>query len=218
MNKKLNTFWENEVEKANKHFVNELPPEKTERMLKRVNEHILSHLNFDQIHTALDWGSGGGLFSQILARHSTVIAADISQESLNETKRYLDDDSLKSLLIPENPNELKLPDVPIDLVFCHAVIHHFPSLEYRNKVFDIWLKSIRPKYFGLQIKIGEENTEKDNYFQGENYLNALYLNEEEFTNNFTSQGYTIKHRAYEINRYSNPEHIMKVGYFVFEKE
>ena len=218
MNKKLNAFWENDVDKANKHFIGDLPPDKTQRMLKRVDKHILSHLDFEKIHTSLDWGSGGGLFSKILAQKSKLIAADLSEESLAETKRYTGNNSIQTLLIPENPENIALPDDEIDLLFCHAVIHHFPSPEYAQTIFNLWTQKIRPKFFGLHIKIGDKTIEKGNYFQGKNFLNALYLNENDFVNTFTDTGYKVVNKAYEINRYSNPEHTMKVGYFVFKKE
>jgi len=217
MPEKLTEFWDKKVIKSDKHFVETLSEEKINRMKSRVDEFIFSHLDFSKIRTVLDWGCGGGLFAKILSDKADVILADISQESLFKAQSYIDKENLKSILIPENLDELNIPTENIDLLFSHTVIHHFPSYEYWLKVFDIWTNKIKPNCFGLQIKIENETTEKGDYFNENNYLNALYLNENEFVLMFNDADYKLINADYKINRYKNPDQIMKVGYFVFEK-
>ncbi len=218
MNKNnLSDFWENTVVKSDKHFVETLSQEKINRMTSRVNEFIFSKLDFSNINTVIDWGCGGGLFAKILSEKANVILADISTESLNKAEEYLKPKSAEKLHIPDNLDNIKLPEKQVDLLFSHTVIHHFPSLEYWHNIFDIWTNKIRPKYFGLQIKIGNKTSERANYFTGKNYLNALYLNENEFVTMFEKAGYKKINTGYKINTYKNPDLIMKVGYFVFEK-
>lgn len=216
MPEKLTDFWENQVVKSDKHFVETLSEEKIKRMKDRVEEFIFSYLDFTKINTTIDWGCGGGLFADILSNKSDVILADISYESIQKAKSYIGKE-LQSILIPENPVNMQIPETKIDLLFSHTVIHHFPSYDYWLKVFDIWTKVIQPTYFGLQIKIEDETSERGNYFDEKNYLNALYLNEGEFVNMFENAGYKLLNAGYKINTYKDPDLIMKVGYFVFEK-
>ena len=213
----LTEFWENNVVKSDKHFVETLSEEKIERMTQRVDEFILSNLDFSKIETVLDWGCGGGLFAKILSKKTNIILADISTESLKKAQSYLEDNYIKSIQIPENLNNFNPLEQKIDLIFSHTVIHHFPSYEYWCKVFDIWTKKIKPEYFGLQIKIGNKTTVRSDYFKDENYLNALYLEETEFVNKFRDAGYKKINAGYRINKYKDSDKIMKVGYFVFQK-
>lgn len=212
----LTEFWEKKVIKSDKHFVETLSEEKIERMTQRVDEFILSNLDFSKIKTTLDWGCGGGLFAKILLEKSNVILADISEESILEAKKHTGKNH-QSILIPQEIDNFNYQGGKVDLLFCHTVIHHFPSYEYWCKVFDIWTKKIKPEYFGLQIKIGDETTVRNDYFKDENYLNALYLEETEFVNKFRDAGYKKINLGYKINRYKNSDKIMKVGYFVFQK-
>lgn len=110
-----------------------------------------------------------------------------------------------------------IPEQKIDFVFSHTVIHHFPSYQYWLKVFNIWITKIKPKYFGLQIKIGDNTNERGDYYNDNNYLNALYLDEVEFVKMFKNAGYRKVNSGYKINHYKNPDKTMKVGYFLFEK-
>jgi len=215
---KLSNFWENKVVKSDKHFVETLPQEKIDRMKNRVDEFILSKLDFAKIKTAIDWGCGGGLFAKIISEKTNVILADISKESLEKAEKYINKKNINKILIPDNLDTLTIPNQEIDFVFSHTVIHHFPSLEYWHQIFDIWTKKIKPKYFGLQIKIGDNTSERDDYYKDKNYLNALYLNENEFVTMFEKSGYKKINAGYKINKYKNPDLIMKVGYFVFEKK
>jgi len=217
MTNNLTTFWNNKVIKSDKHFVETLSDEKIERMTERVEEFIFSKLDFSKIMTSLDWGCGGGLFAKVLSEKSDVILADISEESLKEAKRYIQNKDIKTVLIPENIDNFLLPKQKIDLLFSHTVIHHFPSYEYWQKVFNIWTQKIRPEYFGLQIKIDDKTIERNDYFKENNYLNALYLNEIEFVDSFKNARYEKINSGYKINKYKNPDKIMKVGYFVFKK-
>lgn len=213
----LSNFWEKDVIKSDKHFVDQLTDEKIQRMTTRVNKYFLEKLDFTKIKTTLDWGCGGGLFAKMLSEKSEVILADISNESLKHAKEYIGKD-LQSILIPNKIDDFEYKNQNIDLLFCHTVIHHFPTKEYWNKVFNIWTTKIRPKYFALQIKIGDETKEKNNYFDDYNYLNALYLKEDEFVEKFLSKGYIATSKEYKINYYKNPDQIIKVGYFIFEQK
>jgi 2-polyprenyl-3-methyl-5-hydroxy-6-metoxy-1,4-benzoquinol methylase len=163
MPEKLSDFWDQKVVKSDKHFVETLSQEKINRMKSRVDELLFSQLDFSKIQTVLDWGCGGGLFAKILSEKTKVIIADISQESINKTRSYTGKD-LPAILIPEKLSDIQIPEKNIDLIFCHTVIHHFPSYEYWLEVFDIWTQKIRPNYFALQIKIEDKTIARENYF------------------------------------------------------
>ena len=194
------------------------PKRKKNRIRSRVEKFILSKLDFSKIDTTIDWDCGGGFFAEILSHKTKLILADISNGSLQEDQKYIGKD-LSTILIPMNIESFKFKEEKIDLLFCHTVIHHFPSIEYWYKVFDIWTQQIKPTYFAIQIKIGEETTERHpfNYYEAKNYLNSLYLNEKEFVERFAEARYENTYINHEINHYKNPVQTMKVGYFIFKK-
>lgn len=220
MNNNLADFWENKVPKADKHFVDQLSDEKINRMLNRVRNNLLSHINLEEINTTLDWGCGGGLFARELKNFSDIVLIDISPESLRRAQNEIGNFK-HAQVVPECITMFKYNGPPVDLLFCHTVIHHFPSYDYWKAVLDIWMNQISPKYFAVQIKVGEKTVwheDVDLYYHDKNYLNGLFFAEKEFVNDFSNYNYSMVSSKIEINKYFNPDREMKVGYYVFRKD
>lgn len=212
--KSLIDFWDRGVGKNAKHFIESMDPKKIEKMKNRVQKHLFNNLDFSQINTTIDWGCGGGLFAKELSRWSDIVLIDISQESLDKAK-----DNVKNVVSSQLVGELESFEYngPCDLLFCHTVIHHFPSYDYLLKVLDVWQK-IEPKFIAVHIKIGDKNkwfADKE-YFKGKNCLSGLYLNDKQFVAELAKRGYKLNYQGIEKNYYENL--VMKVGYLIFEHD
>lgn len=172
----LADFWDKKVPKGHKHFIKDVPKSKTNRLKQRINQHFFEKLDFANIRNAIDWGCGGGLHTKTCSELCNVIPMDISQDSLNECKRFT---GIQGKIVPNNLKNFDFSWCKnIDLIFCADVIHHFPNLGYFIKVTKIWSK-IAPRYLCLQFKLAtDKNVDKPNYFASQNYIHSLFLTKE----------------------------------------
>lgn len=210
----IKKFWEN-VSEDWRHFSsgkNKMNEKKKVYIIKNVNNHLLDKLNFDEIDNSLDWGCGGGILSKELGKKSNVSIVDITKTSLENAQKYLGDGGyVYSQEIPNNINEFDFEGPSIDLIFCHAVIQHFPTIEYFNDVLIKW-KKLNPKYIAIQVKLGDETKEADNYEK--DFLNGLFFEENDLINRFKDINYTIISSGYSKTLNGK----IKLGYYVFEKK
>ena len=181
---KLNKYWEHHIDKGHKHIASYMSDFKINEHIKRLQRHI-KNIEFNKINTILDWGCGGGILSKYLSQFGDVMILDISEESLKECIKYVDFKPTQSILFPNNPDDFNIPNIKIDLINCIAVIHHFPSIDYWNKISAIWNK-INPIYIMVQIKIAKEISKEQGtkYFENNNYINGLCLTKNDFLSKF----------------------------------
>lgn len=210
--KKLSEFWDIEVDKEAKHFVNLMEAEKISFIKKQCENFIFNKLDFSKIKTCLDWGCGGGLFTKELKKWSNVSIVDISKESIEEAKIFAGGVA-HSQILTENPSDFKYDGPNVDLIFCHAVIHHFPSFDYYKTILNIW-KSISPQIISIQVKLGDSTKNNTDYFSGSNYLNGLFIEYDDVINSFEEIGYICTNSSKSQNRYKSA----LFGYFIFEKK
>jgi 2-polyprenyl-3-methyl-5-hydroxy-6-metoxy-1,4-benzoquinol methylase len=209
----IKKIWEN-MSGGWRHFSsgsNKMSKEKTDYIVNNVNEFIFSNLKQEEITSTLDWGCGGGILSKELSKFSNVNILDLTQSSLENAKKYLGEGGYEnSFEIPNDISNYEFEGNDIDLIFCHAVIQHFPSLEYFQRIIEIWNK-INPKYIAIQVKLSNETKEAVNYEK--EFLNGLLFNEDNLFTYFDSIGYKTTHKNY-TNTLNGK---MKLGYYIFEK-
>jgi SAM-dependent methyltransferase len=211
---RLTEFWNSEVDKEAKHFTGLMDPRKMASIIDRCERLLFDNLDFSLIRTCLDWGCGGGLLAKRLeGRVENLVLADISMESLNEARKLLGPDRARFLLLVENPNDFIYEGPPVDLVLCHAVIHHFPSLDHYEAVLDAWAK-LSPRFAALQVKLGAVTTQNRDYFKGNNFLNGLHLRHSDLLDSFGKRGF-IRVAGVET---PNRDGSATLGYFVFRRE
>lgn len=165
---RLKNHWEFNVIKSHKHFVDKMNEPTINRIKRRVKSYFFDKINLNEIKSAYDWGAGGGIHTKTMSEFCNVTPIDISIESLNVCKQYT---GISGILINEL-YELNLSYV--DLIFSTDVIHHFPNIDYLNKVLDIW-KSISPKYICAQFKVSDIIVNNFDYFNDNNYVNGIFL-------------------------------------------
>lgn len=100
--------------------------------------------------TALECGCGTGMFSRQLAKTGVdLTSADISQDLLDEARRYCPDDNATFTLCNlEQPDEL--PDAHFDAMLGVSVLHHLEMA----KALPALRKKLKP---GAQIAFSEPN-------------------------------------------------------------
>src|SRR5690606_4474087 len=81
----------------------------------------------------IDWGCGGGLLASELLKYFSTIAVDISQNSLNECKKYTSNKCKQYILV----DDFNVNINNVYLLHSSAVIHHFPSIDYFNDVVSL---------------------------------------------------------------------------------
>lgn len=182
---RLKNHWESIVPKNHKHFIHKMDESTINRIKYRVKSYFFDKLNLNEIKSAYDWGAGGGIHTKTLSEFCNVIPLDISNESLNVCKEYT---GINGILINEL-SELNLSKV--DLIFSADVIHHFPSINYLNKVLDVW-NSVLPKYICAQFKVSTTNIASSDYFTASNYVDGIFLTKtyiEDYLNNYEVYSY-----------------------------
>lgn len=204
-------FWNVKVPQAWRHIISAMPDDKKKRILKRVNDNLFSKLDFSIIKEALDWGCGGGLLAKELSNFCNVSVVDISEHSIQSAIKYASSIQYKQII--ENIDEFVYAGNKPDLIFSNEVIQHFPSLEYFNKVLNIWI-ALRPTYFALQIKLGTTTKEVLEYYEKSNYLNGLVFEENTFIQYFIKNQYALIAKSKEIAK--NSDAIL--GYYIFKNE
>ena len=210
---KLAKFWENEVPAAWRHSLSKMSDKKKQRIIKRVNDHLLKRLNFEEIHDILDWGCGGGLLTQELLKRGKVSIVDISIKSLTETSKRCPTLTYSQIAPINNIEHYDYQGKTPDLLFSNEVIQHFPSLDYFKNIRDLWTRKISPTYFALQIKIDDKTHESQNYYTGKNYLNGLRFRVKDFQQYFEEEGYKLK----SFEKCNSPNGNVELGYFIFKK-
>lgn len=210
---RLAEFWENSVPEQYKHYEGTEFENKAGDYEAKLNEHLISRIDFKDVRVALDWGCGGGYGSSILSVNADVIALDISKTSLSKASQYLSGKgiTLKNSYLLGDLESLEISE-RIDLIFSASVIQHFPSYEYWKKVAAKWLE-IEPLRIAIQSRHGDENRDNENqYYNGvKNYILGLYLTTEEVVSTFSSK-YDLTYHFLDDDGYSMYE------YFVFRNK
>lgn len=178
------------------------------RLLNNLDNYTLNHIDKSKVKTVLDWGCGGGLLSKQLKIDFHVSSVDISEDSLNNCIKYASPDYHQ--LVPTNIDNFQWGGGNIDFVHCHALVWHFPTLEYFQKVLDIWVK-LSPKYITFNTKPIKENyKEVKNYSR--DFLSALRLNNDFVVNLLEEKKYKVVNQE-EVTTGKTIQ-----TYFVFEKK
>jgi 2-polyprenyl-3-methyl-5-hydroxy-6-metoxy-1,4-benzoquinol methylase len=214
MTKSLSEFWNSEVSKERKHFIDLLDEDMINRTLGRCHNYFLKYVDLDDIDIAMDWGCGGGLIAKELGRKCDVVLIDVSKESLRTAQCNVEN-VVHAQLVPDDIGSFVYEGPKLDLILSNAVLHHFPSYEYCLKVLDIW-KSIGPKFIAAQIKEKDKiefYQNPDDYFEGTNYTIGLYMPKEQFEKDLADRGY----KCIAYNTETTPAN-QKMGYFVFDRE
>jgi 2-polyprenyl-3-methyl-5-hydroxy-6-metoxy-1,4-benzoquinol methylase len=202
--KKLNELWEKQ-DLNNRHIVHGLSQTKKERHINNFNKYYINFVDNNLINSSLDWGCGGGLLSKELKKISSeVYSVDVSENSLSNCIKYAN--PTKTFLLNTNPSDIELPNV--DLVLANAIVWHFPTLDYFNMVVDKWVE-LSPKYIVFNTKSSITTKETNNY--NKDFLNSLFLNDDDVIDMFTKRGYKLKSKISATNT-SIPS-----SYFVFTK-
>lgn len=167
-------FWEEQVPKVHKHFANEMSSVKKRRIRDRFQKNALDHLDLDAIHTAIDWGCGGGLLTKMIPDHVDITLVDISQESLHRTVAYTGRD-LKMIQITD-PATLQIDFKQPDLMWCYGMIYNLTSLKDWRELANLWNEFV-PKTIALQAKTAKSVIEAEDYF--ETFYDGLILTKKE---------------------------------------
>jgi cyclopropane fatty-acyl-phospholipid synthase-like methyltransferase len=212
--KKLSEFWDKAVPDKFKHFVGSDYAEKIKKQNNEVKKHLLNNINFDDIKIALDWGCGGGVGALSLVDKCGLIVVDLSKNSLQECKNFLQSHG-KELIAQYhlvNLDDLYIQQ-KVDLIFSIAVIQHFPSYQYWRQMVEKWL-SLNPKKIAIQTRHGDKNEcHEATYFNNvKDYILGLKLTTEEVRESFERFNYRTIYHYLDDDGYSMYE------YFVFEKQ
>ena len=201
---KLKKHWEHNVTKSHKHFIDKMNQSTINRIKRRVKSYFFDKLDLSEINSAYDWGVGGGIHTKTMSNFCDVTPLDISTESLNVCKEYT---GIDGILI-NTLSELNLPKV--DLIFSVDVIHHFPNINYLNKVLDVW-NSISPKYICAQFKVSDTNIDNSDYFTANNYVDGIFLNKTYILDYLTNyEMYSYDEEPSESNRITHGFIILKL--------
>lgn len=212
MSKDLANFWDNSVDKGWKHFVSSMPKDKINRLVFMAHKHFYSHINYDNVSFALDWGCGGGLLAKELSNHCDVGLIDLSRHSIDEAHRYIGRE-LYAQVLPSELSKFDYHGPSVDMVHCHAVSWHFPSYEYWTDTLNIW-GGLNPEYIALQTKQTTKlYSSKKGYFQGDNYLEGLLLSHQTAVSDLKDIDYELAHYGTEQTSGGVP-----LGYYVFRKK
>lgn len=183
-NPELVKFWSN-IDEEQKHFIDKLSIKKKNLIINRVERWLFDYVDFSTIKTALDWGCGGGLLTKELLKHGCeTYILDILPESTAQVKEHF---SVKRSYVLKDLQDYDFIE-SIDLILCHAVIYHFPSLDYWNEVLKIWFK-MKPEYILIQIKTAKQDEEQSKPYNDANYAISLLLNKEKVKDIFKENGY-----------------------------
>ena len=204
--KKLSSHW-NSVNENWRHIIGGMTTKKEERIIKNYKELFLGKIDKKIVSCSLDWGCGGGLLTAELAKDFKVCAVDISEKSLNSCINYA---------LPEY-TQLILDDIDsfvwngpkVDFILCHALVWHFPSLEYFKKVLYNW-KLLSPTYIAFNTKPSEISTFTEPIDYSKDFLNSLFLNDDFVITLLAELGYT------NISKVRKKGH-QKSTFFVFKK-
>lgn len=178
------------------------------RLLNNLDNYTLNYIDKSKVKNVLDWGCGGGLLSKQLKKDFHVSSIDISEDSLNNCIKYASPDYHQ--LVPIDIDTFKWEGENIDFIHCHALVWHFPTLEYFQKILDIWDK-LSPNYIAFNTKpIKDDYREVENYSR--DFLSALRLNDDFVVNLLKEKNYKVINQE-KVNTGKTVQ-----TYFVFEKK
>lgn len=207
---KLSEFWEKSVPERYKHYSDTEFVDKAAEYGDKLRKHLISNIDFRDVHTVLDWGCGGGYGSSLLSENADVVAVDISKTSLKKCGFFLEEKGirLKNAYLLQDLEELIINE-KIDVVFSASVIQHFPSIDYWKKVVSKWI-SLKPGWVAIQSRHGNENKDNESIYYDDlrNYILGLYLTTDEVISSF-SEEYELVYHFLDDDGYSMYE------YFVF---
>jgi len=193
-----------------RHLLSNLPKWKVKRIISNFNNYFVNNLPMEKINFAIDWGCGGGVLTNELKKVTSVLALDICEDSLSNCVKYANPD--RAELLPNSLCDFKYNYGKADLILAHAVVWHFPTLEYFKQVVDIWTNDIQATYIAFNTK----KITKQNFVQATNYkndfLDALLLKDEFVIDLFNSKGYSLLFSG-TFNRKPKPQ-----TYFIFFKD
>ena len=131
---------------------------------------------------------------------------------MENAKKYLTpEECIYSQEISNDISEFIYKGPKVDLIFSHAVIHHFPTLLYFEKVLELW-KIINPEYIAVQVKLSNKTKEAKKYEK--QFLNGLFLDERDLLSYFNKIGYNVVSSDYNVTLNKK----IKLGYYVFRKQ
>ena len=198
----VNTNW--------RHIVTSIPQAKQKRIIYNFYNYFLNELPKDDIHFAVDWGCGGGLLTKELKTFTQVLALDICEDSLNSCKEFAAPDFAE--LVPNDLLKFEYNYNNVDMLLAHAIVWHFPTLEYFKDVIDIWTNKIKAKYIAFNTKKLDKKGFSQVHNYKKNFLQALYLNDKFVIELFKGQGYSLLSSTV-VTTGLQPQ-----TYFVFKRE
>ena len=128
-------------------------------------------------------------------------ADKVEYRAIHMDKGPIDEESRTAMIAisSEEPVErsfgmevLEHSEESIDLLWCYAVIHTMPSLDYYRQIVSIW-EEIGPKRIAIQTKVNKQDQIAEDYEQ--DYLNALVLSKNSLLEPF--QNYAIEYEKLE---------------------
>jgi trans-aconitate methyltransferase len=218
-------FWEHKVSKDWKHISDKTNDQKKTHSQQLFVKHCIDQLNWSCVHSALDWGCGGGWLSVLLPKRVNLTLLDISIESLHEAKQIAPD--ANTVLFCPNDNQTILYH---DLIFCYSVIQHLPSYDDWLHIVQNWL-NIRPRYIAIRTKtmtkhevknisryqrkqtFYRSNKKSKSYYDETNFLNSLVLSKQGVVNPF-SKHYNLCYHMNDARTHSYENH----GFFILERK
>lgn len=210
----IKKIW-SEVDPEWRHLPQIMSEEKKERIIRRVRSSLIvpviaGKFSEEGNQSVLDWGCGGGLIAEELTKMGfNVSVVDLIEDSLLKcTGRCADIQHAQ--IIPEDPDLINYSGPEVDWILCNEVIQHFPSVEYFEKIVNIWANKISPEYISIQFKSGRKNIEAENY--DTDFLNGLILDPTYVRSLFSSFNYSVISRSEHKTKYGR-----EMEYLVFKK-
>lgn len=207
-NEDLNNHWDTSPG-CRRHVVGKANNVLVQRVLLNFKENILSKIDQFSVGKSIDWGCGGGILTKELKKFSNVTALDVSEDSLVECQKYAKPDC--KLLIKDDFNELNLCE-DYDMILCHELIWHLPSMEYFDLLLNFWFDKIKPKYIAFNIKTFTEGKFKEAKNYKKDYLQAFFVSDDVVVKKFKENNYKVLYENVVTNG-----RVPKT-YFVMEKE
>lgn len=169
----LRHFWEREATPAAKHHTGDLEP-----WFDFVDQTLLGKLEAAQppLQTAIDWGCGqGGVSLRMAQRGLQVHAVDLVDESLRRARARLATKgfTMQGTYQVDDPLDLELPMERVDLLLSVAVVQHFPSYAYWQRVASRW-RQLQPRYIVLQTRNAPGGASEAQDYR-RNYIHALWM-------------------------------------------
>ena len=211
---KLARFWELNVPQEFKHYVGSKFDSKSEKCVRDARLNILDKIDFSGVDSGFEWGCGGGLISNELAKRCKAVGAlDISRTSLEKCEEFLSRNGheLAEAVLLDSLDSLDIKN-HYDLLVSVSVIQHFPSYEYFKRVVTKWME-MRPAWVGIQTRHGESvKYNEQEYFDGvRNYILGLIMPTDVVIESFASH-YDVIYNYLDNDGYSMYE------YFVFKRK